>query len=173
MSEYRLLQRILRENAPFKGTALEFGVATGTSARIIAEHMPVIGFDSFAGLPEDWVREPTDIGTTFPAGTFACEPPAIDNVLLVVGLFADTLPSMTLPDDITLVHVDADLYSSTKTIFEHIGPALRPGVIIVFDEYEGNGFDDEKCAFEEACADYGWNAYEIGEDGEKKAFALL
>lgn len=36
------------------GVALEFGVGKGESTRIIAEHMPVIGFDSFTGLPEDW-----------------------------------------------------------------------------------------------------------------------
>jgi hypothetical protein len=31
--------------------------------------------------------------------------------------------------------VDCDLYSSTKTIFDHLGERLRPGSVIVFDEY--------------------------------------
>ncbi|SIN50927.1 Bacteriophage protein [Mycobacteroides abscessus subsp. bolletii] len=46
--------------------------------------MPVIGFDSFTGLPEDW-RE------GFPEGSFAHKPPAINNTRLVIGRYADTL----------------------------------------------------------------------------------
>ena len=37
-----------------KGEAAEFGVATGTTLALIAQHMFVTGFDSFDGLPEDW-----------------------------------------------------------------------------------------------------------------------
>jgi hypothetical protein len=32
------------------------------------------------------------------------------------------------------MHVDCDLYSSTKTIFDALGSRLQPGTIIVFDE---------------------------------------
>lgn len=172
MSEYSLLRRILHAHRP-KGTALEFGVATGTSGRIIAEYMPVIGFDSFNGLPEEWKREPTVLGTTFPAGTFACKPPLLDNVRLVDGLFEDTLPGFEFPNDVGLVHLDADLYSSTKTIFDNIGANLSRGTILVFDEYEGDGFDDEKRAFAEARDTYDWTAETLDTEGEQRAFVLL
>ena len=46
------------------GTALEFGVGEGHTLRMIAQQMPVIGFDSFTGLPEDWRPE-------YPKGAFA------------------------------------------------------------------------------------------------------
>src|SRR6478735_7213790 len=36
------------------GIAVEFGVGHGHSLRLIASVLPVIGFDSFMGLPEDW-----------------------------------------------------------------------------------------------------------------------
>lgn len=116
------------------GTALEFGVHNGTTLRRIVGAMPagsrVVGFDSFEGLPEFW-RE------GFGAGTFRTTPPVVPGAELVVGLFADTLPAWTVPDDVRLVHVDCDLYASTRTVLEHVGPHLAPGTLIVFDEFHG------------------------------------
>jgi len=110
------------------GTALEFGVGEGKTLRMIANHMPVIGFDSFEGLPEKW-RD------GFDKGMFACPPPDVPNAELVKGLFSDTVPGFTWPDHIGLVHLDADLYSSTKTVLDHLGPHLKPGTFVVFDEW--------------------------------------
>jgi hypothetical protein len=36
---------------------------------------------------------------------------------------------------ISLLHIDCDLYSSTRTVLEQIGGLLLPGSIVVFDEY--------------------------------------
>lgn len=113
-----------------RGTAVEFGVGSGRSLRMIAEQMPVVGFDSFRGLPERW-RD------GFEAGMFACPPPMVDNATLAVGLFEDTLPLVRFPDDVGLWHLDADLESSTRTILAHIGPRLRVGAYVVFDEIHG------------------------------------
>lgn len=127
---YALLQHVL-ERRP-SGVALEFGVGAGQSTRLIAEYMPVIGFDSFQGLPEDWREE-------YPKGSFACEKPIIGGVWFVVGLFAETLPDVLgnwFPP-IGLVHIDCDLYSSTATVFRHIGDKLTPGTYVVFDEFHG------------------------------------
>lgn len=135
---YTLLRYILRLNPD--GLALEFGVGAGDSLKIIAEHMPAIGFDSFQGLPEDW-------RPGFRRGHFACDPPPhIDNASIIVGLFDDTLPqfTQTLPGyqyigapHIGLVHIDCDLYSSTRTVLEHVMPHLNPGCYIIFDEWFG------------------------------------
>lgn len=113
-----------------QGHAAEFGVYTGATLRMIADHMPVTGFDSFDGLPEDW-RE------GFEKGRFACPVPAVPNADIVVGLFADTLPDWTPPDQLGLVHIDCDLYSSTKTVLDHLERFLTPGCFIVFDEFHG------------------------------------
>ena len=116
------------------GMALEFGVATGATLRIIAEGTPgrpVHGFDVFTGLPEDW-------RTGFGAGSFAqAQLPEVDGVELVVGLFADTLPAFLTehPGPVALLHLDADLYSAAVTVFDLVGPRLVEGSVIVFDEY--------------------------------------
>lgn len=131
---YAVLRHILSLEPT--GTALEFGVGSGESTRIIAQHMPVVGFDSFDGLPEDW-------RAGFPKGTFACEiPRCLGAAQLEIGLFEDTLPESCWDDIgfIGLVHIDCDLYSSTKAVLDNIGLRLEPGAYVVFDEFWG--YDD-------------------------------
>jgi predicted O-methyltransferase YrrM len=120
--------------APSDGMALEFGVYSGRTLTVIAEarkHNQVFGFDSFQGLPEDW-------RSNIPAGTFATEQlPDIAGAELVVGWFNETLPDFLAnhPGPVAFLHLDADLYSSTATVLKHVGPRLRPGSVILFDEY--------------------------------------
>ena len=67
-------------------------MATGTTLKIIADAVAndraVIGFDTFTGLP--------------------------------VGLFEDELPAFLArtEEQIAFLHVDCDLYSSTKTVLK-------------------------------------------------------
>jgi hypothetical protein len=114
--------------------ALEFGVYTGSTLEVIAharDKKSVYGFDSFQGLPETW-------RPGFPAGTFATDDlPDVPGAELVVGTFDDTLPEFIgeHAGPVDFVHVDCDLYWSTKTVLDHIGAHLHPGSIVVFDEY--------------------------------------
>lgn len=144
---YALLRHALTLNPT--GTAVEFGVGKGESTRIIADHMPVIGFDSWLGLPDYW-------RPGFPAGSFAYMPPDIARVDLVDGWFEDTVPGFDFAAfDIGLVHFDADLYTSTKTALDYIGLHLRTGTILVFDEWHGyeQCEDSEQRAWREFTAD--------------------
>ncbi|MHD0303309.1 TylF/MycF/NovP-related O-methyltransferase [Rhodococcus erythropolis] len=118
------------------GMALEFGVASGTTLRIITEAFTeregtVAGFDVFSGLPETW-------RTGFPVGEFAQESiPEVPGAQLVPGLFEDALPSFLNDKSgpVAFLHLDADLYSSTKTVLDLLGDRLVPGSIVVFDEF--------------------------------------
>jgi tetratricopeptide (TPR) repeat protein len=129
-----LLAHVMKEPV-IPGLVLEFGVYSGHTINIIADALPkrtIYGFDSFEGLPEAWGWAP--------AGHFARNslPTVRKNVELIVGWFEDTLPGFVTdhPEtDLSLLHVDCDLYSSTKTIFDHLGNRIIPGTIIVFDEY--------------------------------------
>jgi methyltransferase family protein len=120
--------------APTDGMALEFGVATGRTLNVITaarENKQVFGFDSFQGLPEDWRSD-------IPAGAFKTENlPDVPGAELVVGWFEHTLPDFLAshPEPVAFLHLDADLYSSTATVLAQVGPRLRPGCVIVFDEY--------------------------------------
>ena len=116
------------------GVFCEFGVASGTTINHIArvsQGRYIHGFDGFVGLPEDW-RE------GFRSGAFAGKVPAVEpNVKLHVGLFSETLPEFVaaLHEDVAFLHIDCDLYSSTRDIFANLGGRIKSGTVIVFDEY--------------------------------------
>jgi hypothetical protein len=119
-----------------RGTACEFGVWNGESLKTIRDvrKPTVYGFDSFNGLPENWQfgenkhnigHFKTEVPKDMPLG-----------VELVVGLFEDTIPKWleTHLEPIYFVHIDCDLYSSTKTVLNAINDRLVEGSIILFDE---------------------------------------
>jgi len=122
------------------GMLAEFGVYKGASLTQIAKFFPdhtVHGFDSFVGLPESWG------GTSKAAGAFdvGAKPPelSVANVEFHVGWFEDTIPVFAQEHSgpFAFAHLDADLYSSTKTVFDGLGDWFVPGTIVVFDEYFG------------------------------------
>lgn len=132
---YELLTRALAEtDLRSDHLILEFGVFTGGSINHIAKHTknPIYGFDSFDGLPKFW-RDGYGAGT-FRVPKLPTVPP---NVTLIKGWFENTLPSFVQEhkQDLSFLHVDCDLYSSTKTIFQYLGERIKPGCVIVFDEY--------------------------------------
>jgi hypothetical protein len=138
---WRLLQAAVGEARP-GGLFLEFGVEKGASANFIAgliaagDASAVLhAFDSFEGLPESWE------GTFETRGKFTVSgkiPRLPSNVRIHKGWFDATLPGFRdahAGASISLLHIDCDLYSSTRTVLEHIGDRLLPGSIVVFDEY--------------------------------------
>jgi len=123
--------------AEVDGHYLEFGVFTGGTMRFIAGRVgarKVHGFDSFEGLPQDWGgfnlgRRAFDVRGKLP------RVPA--NVELHRGWFDDSLPPWLAanPGPVAFIHVDCDLYSSTRTIFQSLGDRIVSGTVILFDEY--------------------------------------
>lgn len=143
--------------ATLEGLTMEFGVRHGTTLRFIAQRtsQPVDGFDSFEGLPEDWYSQGKGAYTTH--STLPEVPP---HVRLHVGWFDNTLAEFVRQHDgpVRFLHVDCDLYSSTRTIFEHLADRIVPGTVILFDEYLMNTRwrEDEFRGFQEAVALHGW-----------------
>ncbi len=84
------------------------------------------------------------------------------NVFLHIGLFDDVLPAFKEEwkdkHRISFLHVDCDIYSSTKSIFDYLGDWIGEGTIIIFDEYYG--YNDWKKhefkAFQEYIAEMGY-----------------
>jgi len=117
------------------GLYLEFGVFSGKTINQAADLKPdqtIFGFDSFEGLPETW-------RTGFYKNAFARNdiPTVRENVKLIKGWFDDTLPEFCTEHDenCAYIHVDCDLYSSSKIVFSELKHKIVPGTIIVFDEY--------------------------------------
>ena len=140
-----------------EGLVLEFGVRFGTSIRQIAPlvETELHGFDSFQGLPEAWHTEPKGSYTTL-----GRRPDVPANVRLHSGWFQETIPSFirSHPGPVRFMHVDCDLYSSTRTVLELFAERIGPGSVLVFDEYFGHEHwrDDEFRALQEVAATMAW-----------------
>jgi Macrocin-O-methyltransferase (TylF) len=119
------------------GHYLEFGVFTGGTIRFIARRIGqrnIHGFDSFKGLPEAWS------GFNLGRGAFDLKgrlPRVPENVRLHRGYFEESLPTWLRdnPGDVAFVHLDCDLYSSTKTVLSSIAARVTSGTVLLFDEY--------------------------------------
>jgi len=139
---------------------LEFGVAGGDSLRwwLAQQRQPdsrFYGFDGFTGLPEAW--------DDLPAGHFAREglPQGLDDprCRLVPGLFQQTLRPFLASVKLAhrrVVHLDADLYSSTLYVLLHLEPHLRRGDLVLFDEF--TSLEHELRAWQDALAATGRHA---------------
>jgi hypothetical protein len=170
-TDYRVLRDVLLRNNP-QGWAIEFGVWSGYSLAIIAEYMPVIGLDSFEGLPEDW-RE------GFPKGKFdthGSSLPLVANAMIVPGWFSKTIPSLRyrgMPH-FGLVHIDCDLFTSTREALEGVRNNIGPGTYVVFDEYHGypGSEQHEERAWKEFCARNMVLANTVAEGEQERAFVI-
>ena len=134
-NKFQVIDYALSKISNKKGLILEFGVYKCETINYIAKrlsNLKIFGFDSFEGLPENW-RD------GFPKGTFSLNeiPSVEDNVVLIKGWFEKSIPDFIIQnqDDIVFLHIDCDLYSSTKTIFNNLNNQIKKGTVIVFDEY--------------------------------------
>ncbi len=144
------------EEVSLPGDFLQFGVFKGHTARIF-ESFILPGrklhlFDSFEGLPESWTN------TEFGKGYFAVDASEVyafdpSRTVIHKGWFSDTIGPYKEKNSnpIAMIHLDADLYSSTITVLEELNDQIVPGTILLFDEFflprENQVSDDEARAF--------------------------
>lgn len=120
------------------GLVAEFGVWNGYSINRIAQKTDqlVYGFDSFAGLREDWS------GGEFAKGKFDLAgrlPEVAENVRLIKGWFDETLPQFLAEhsEPFAFIHIDCDTYEAASTILDLVATRILEGTVVVFDEYFG------------------------------------
>ena len=156
----QLLKFALKEyvkNSEYKDKLfLEFGTYKGELINFCSSLIPeakFYGFDSFEGLPESfsiWKRGRFDIKGKLPKVN--------KNVSLIKGYFNETLPKFLEEhkEKASFIHIDCDLYSSTKTVFDNIYDRIVPNTVIQFDEYYNypGWRNHEFKAFQEFCKKY-------------------
>jgi O-methyltransferase len=119
---------------------LEFGVASGSSffwwmKKNTNPNSLFRGFDTFEGLPEDWGG--------FKKGAMSFEQTQVNDgrAEFIKGIFQDSLfpfiesNKSLLSTKHKVIHMDADLFSSTIFVLSQLYPYLRKGDIIFFDEF--------------------------------------
>jgi O-methyltransferase len=133
------------------GDYAEVGVYKGTTAKLICEakgdkHLHL--FDTFDGLPSK-----TDIDVRFTENMFVASVEAVrkrlakyDNVHIYQGLFPETA-SPIKDRRFAFVHIDVDIYQSTKDCLEFFYERMTPGGVILSHDYPSSAgvkkaFDD-------------------------------
>ena len=141
------------------GLYCEFGVYRGSTITTFSEHIGdniIYGFDSFEGLPDKWNDEnpqhcyslngqiplgPLDKQLQTDPGMYTTDMHVAikgwnDNIRLIKGMVQNTVPIFLdeHTDSIAFAHLDLDIYSATKSVFNNIQHRLVNGTILAFDE---------------------------------------
>jgi O-methyltransferase len=136
---YELYKHVIESEKLDEIRYLEFGVSQGHSLRWWLQHNAnpksrFYGFDTFTGLPEKW--------GFFEKGAMSAESDILNisdvRCELIKGLFQDTLGGFLKGYDNTartIIHMDADIYSSTLFVLTNISRFLKKGDIVLFDEF--------------------------------------
>lgn len=182
----------LERGQPEDGLIAEFGVYTGTIINMIAKACPnhtIHGFDSFVGLPSEWVRGGEQ--PLYKPGHFDCGgklPIVPPNATLHRGWFKDTIPPFLEwvqkngGKPFRLLDIDCDLYVSTQQILTLCNEWIDPGTVIYFDElcdWGGGGTrypeweQHEYKALLEWCQEFGRSVKAISRNGAYGAAVVV
>lgn len=141
--------------ARVQGAIVEFGVFEGgwldyliVAQEQLGEIRPVLGFDSFQGLPAPTVA---DEGMGWHQGDYSASFNAVAERLrlnerpylkLIKGWFRDTINTPEAQvGQVAYARVDCDLYESAVDTLAYLDGKLADGAILVFDDWT---FDPEK-----------------------------
>lgn len=175
-SLFSLAKQICKKDIP--GHFVECSVAAGGSSAMLAtvikhySKRPRIhyAFDTFNGMPEptEYDRHQGKMANLTGWGTGTCAAPesSLCNVSealgvsylirIVKGCFERTLPAMKQEiGQISLLHMDADWYSSSKDVLNNLYDQIIPGGVIQVDDYgfwEGcrkaiDEFEQRRCVY--------------------------
>lgn len=153
------LHRLVRDTAAVPGETAEVGVFRGGSARIIADakgERSLYLFDTFSGMPgEDPAFDPGRSGGF--AGTsldsVAAYLKGSSGVVFRPGSFPDSARDLPAGLRFSFVHLDADLYLSTRAGLEWFYPRLNPGGVILAHDFGAPKCPGVRKAWEEFFAD--------------------
>lgn len=143
------------------GDFMECGVWRGGVGILAAEilkntNKKIILADSYQGLPFGDVKtdgihglnnnEYLSVSDTVVKNNFDKLRVDSRNVMYVKGFFSDTLPMYKQPK-ISILHVDADIYSSVMCVLESLYDSVSPGGYIIMDDFF-RGSMAEKATYE-------------------------
>jgi O-methyltransferase len=141
------------KNVP--GDMAELGVARGASAKMIAARAPdrvLHLFDTFEGLPDPSAQDGARFKKRQYRHTLEEVQGYLDsgNLRFYKGLFPETASDLSTTR-FAFVHLDADLYESTRAGLEWFYPRLNRGGILVSHDYDTSS--GVNLAFEQFFAD--------------------
>lgn len=134
----QLFDMVAAEVAHCEVLYMEFGVFRDAATRywsklLLNPNSRLDGFDSFEGMPADWLPQ-------CPEGHFSVDGklPQIGDprVCFFKGWFEETLPHYQFAArEVLVLNFEADLYSSTSFVLKTLERAIVPGTYLYFDEF--------------------------------------
>ena len=131
---------LVRQSAKIPGVLAEVGVFQGASAKLICEvkdGRELYLFDTFEGLPKTGAQDTK----VFSKGKYAASLSSVQEFLdsyskvqFCPGLFPDSALGLGHLR-FSFVHLDVDLYESTRRSLEFLYPRLSPGGILLSHDY--------------------------------------
>lgn len=133
-----VLYHCLKQTRCVPGDVAELGVWKGGSAALLAEHSDgrtVHLFDTFAGMPKtsqwDQLKEGDFADTSLESVKLLLS--GFPNVRFHPGVFPQTTEGLDALR-FSFVHLDGDIYNSTKSGLDWFYPRLNTGGIILMDD---------------------------------------
>jgi O-methyltransferase len=137
-----VLYSLSRNCAELEGDFAEVGTYRGASARILYEaagrKKVIFCFDTFEGLPFSdmaydpyWSKGDMNESDYEDVRKFLHE----KDFCLMRGIFPASAAKLKHNQHFSLVHIDADIYQTTKDACEYFYEKMFPGGIMIFDDY--------------------------------------
>ena len=138
--EQIIIQLLAKAALTVEGDFAEVGVFKGGSARIIClakGDRPLHLFDTFEGLPEPGNEDTGLLKSTFTASLIEVKLHLNDyeNVHIYKGLFPETATPIK-DKKFAFVHLDGDLYNTTKQALYFFYPRMEKGGLILMHDYQ-------------------------------------
>lgn len=159
---------------------LEFGVGGGESLRyfsnnLLKKNIKIVGFDSFFGNPQIWPGTNNQVGSSNQNGKLPKNLPK--NVEIVQGYIEETLQNYLETNEIkkiNFMHIDVNIYSTSKFILEITKKYTDNNTLILFDELINYPFWWKNGEYKALTEVYSSNQYEyLALDQAKKALIQL
>jgi len=141
-NESFIVYSLVRSLRDMEGDMAEVGVYEGSTARVICGQMGskrLHLFDTFEGLPDGASANEKSL---YPKRPYECSLESVqeylseyDNVTYYKGLFPDSAAAVDPELRFCFVHMDVDLYESTRACLEYFYPRMHPGGIMLSHDY--------------------------------------
>lgn len=184
--DYELIEGDIFEFGVYSGRSLAllsyFHELSKRSIHKINFTRNIVGFDSFEGLPETdghprWKKNLFNVNhSSHPLSKLGDKITdqtvyelfklfSLQSPILQIGTFDKTVThdNMAKFNKAALIHIDCDIYQSTKTVLDGIVNHLQEGTLLLFDDwfhFKGNKDKGEQKAFFEFMATSQWDFIE-------------
>lgn len=140
IAEAAQIYSLVRDTQKVDGDLAEVGVYMGGSAKIICKakgNKTLHLFDTFEGLPEPSKKDANFFKGQYKSSLSSVQKYLADytSIAFYKGMFPESTTESVKKCRFSFVHLDVDLYSSTRASLEFFYPRLNKGAVLISHDY--------------------------------------